>query len=49
MPFDHRAGFIVSQVDGSLSFEDICDLSGMTRLETLRTLVQLLEAGVIAR
>jgi len=48
MPLDHRAGFVVSQVDGSLSLEDICDLSGMSRLETLRTLVQLLDAGVIA-
>ena len=49
VPLDHRAGFVLSQVDGFLSFEDICDLSGMSRLQTLRTLALLLDREIITR
>ncbi|MCA9531819.1 MAG: hypothetical protein KC543_16960 [Myxococcales bacterium] len=44
---DHRSGFLLSRVDGRNTIEEIIDVSGMTRLETLRTLVELLEAGAI--
>src|SRR5258708_15725150 len=35
---DHRAGFVLSQIDGGLSFEDLFSLSGMSRLDTSRIL-----------
>jgi hypothetical protein len=43
----HKAGFLLSRIDGSASFEDVLALSGMPRLETCRILAQLLKAGVI--
>jgi tetratricopeptide (TPR) repeat protein len=45
---DHRAGFVLAQIDGSVSYEDLFALSGMTRLDTARILAQLLDEGVIA-
>lgn len=44
---DHRSGFLLSQIDGTMSFEDILDLSSMSRLETLMVLADLLEKQVI--
>lgn len=44
---DHRAGFLLSRVDGLQSVEDLLDVSGMLRLEALKTLVELLELGAI--
>ncbi len=45
---DHRAGFLLSRVDGMLTFNDILDVSGMGRFETCRILSQLIDQGVIA-
>ena len=44
---DHRAGFLLSQVDGLTSFEDIVMISGMAELEATRILVRLVEEQVI--
>ena len=44
---NHRAGFILSQIDGTVTFDDIISLSGMPRLDTVRILTQLLKDGVI--
>lgn len=44
---NHRAGFLLSQVDGNVSYEDLISLSGMPRLDTLRILCSLLQEGVI--
>jgi len=44
---DHRAGFLMSQVDGMMSLEDILELSSMPRTEALRLLVFLVENGVV--
>jgi hypothetical protein len=44
---DHRAAFLLSRIDGSNSFEELLDLSAMPRLEALKTLVELLDSGVI--
>ena len=44
---DSRAGFVLSQIDGVISFDDLFSLSGMSRLETARILVQLKDSGVI--
>lgn len=46
---DHRAGFVLAQIDGSVTFEDIFSVSGMSRLDTARILAQLVEEGVISR
>jgi CRP-like cAMP-binding protein len=43
----HRAGFILSQVDGTLSYEDILDVSGMDRFDTIRILAELVANGII--
>ena len=40
---DHRAGFMLAQIDGTLSFEDLFSVSGMSRLDTARILAQLLD------
>jgi hypothetical protein len=45
---DHRAGFLLSRIDGHASLEEILDVSGMPRLEALRTLVELCEAGALS-
>jgi len=45
---DHRAGFVLAQIDGSVSYEDLVSICGMSRLDTMRILAQLLGAGVIA-
>jgi hypothetical protein len=44
---DHRAGFMLAQIDGTVSFDDLFAVSGMSRLDTARILAQLLEQGVI--
>lgn len=44
---DHKAGFLLSRVDGEQTLEEIIDVSGMPRLEALKTLAELLEAGAI--
>jgi hypothetical protein len=45
---DHRAGFVLAQIDGSVTYEDLFAICGMSRLDTLRILSQLVGAGVIA-
>src|SRR5690606_21493973 len=44
---DHRGGFLLSQIDGNLTIEDLYALSGMSRMETARILSELLADGVI--
>ena len=44
---DHRAGFLLAQVDGTVSFDDLFALSGLPRLDTARILSSLLAEGVI--
>jgi hypothetical protein len=44
---DHRAGFLLAQIDGSVNFEDLFALSGLPRLDTARILATLLQEGVI--
>jgi hypothetical protein len=44
---NHRAGYVLSQIDGKVSFEDLIALSGMPRLDTLRILCTLKEEHVI--
>jgi hypothetical protein len=44
---DHRAGFLLAQVDGTMSYEDLFALSGLPRLDTAKILATLLADGVI--
>ena len=45
---DHRAGFVLAQIDGTVSFDDLFAVSGMSRLDTARILAQLMDEGVIS-
>jgi hypothetical protein len=45
---DHRAGFLLTFVDGMSPIEDILDASGLPRLDVLEVLADLLAKGVIA-
>jgi hypothetical protein len=47
MNMHHRAGFILAQVDGHVSYEDILAISGMPRFETVRILADLVSSGII--
>jgi hypothetical protein len=44
---DHRTGFLLSRIDGMLTFEDILDIAGMPRMEAYQILSSLLRKGVI--
>lgn len=44
---NHRAGFILSQIDGTVTYEDLVALSGMPRLDTVRILADLLDKKVV--
>jgi hypothetical protein len=44
---DHRAGFLLSRIDGQTSFEDLIDISAMSEFDACRILSQLVLQGVI--
>jgi hypothetical protein len=48
LSLDHRAGFLLSLVDGTSSIDELLDVSTMPRLEALRILYGLLDQRVIA-
>ena len=48
LTLDHRAGFLLSLVDGGSTVDQILDISGMTRLDALRIMYQLLDQRVIS-
>jgi hypothetical protein len=48
LSIDHRAGFVLSLVDGVSSLEMILDVSGMPELDTLRILTELAQQRIIA-
>jgi hypothetical protein len=45
---DHRAGFLLAQIDGTVSYDDLFALSGLPRLDTARILSAFLQEGVIS-
>ncbi len=47
LTLDHRAGFMLSMIDGYSTIGELLDISGMPRLDALRILSQLLEQRVI--
>jgi hypothetical protein len=44
---DHRAGFLLAQIDGTVTYEELFALSGVPHLDTARILASLLQEGVI--
>jgi tetratricopeptide (TPR) repeat protein len=44
---DHRAGFLLAQIDGSVDYDALFALSGLPRLDTARILANLIADGVI--
>ena len=44
---DHRAGFVLSRVDGKATVDELVDICGMPRIEVLKTLIELLNQGAI--
>lgn len=47
MPLDHRAGYLVSWMDGSIDLETLVEVSTMAREDVLRMVRDLYEAGVV--
>jgi tetratricopeptide (TPR) repeat protein len=45
---DHRAGFLLAQIDGAVDYESLFALSGLPRLDTARILANLIADGVIS-
>jgi len=45
--FDHRTGFLLSCIDGTLPIDTLIDISGMGRFEAARTLSRLLRRKII--
>jgi hypothetical protein len=48
LSMDHRAGFILSLIDGQSSVEMILDVSGMPKLDALRILHELVQQKIVA-
>ncbi len=47
LALDHRAGFLLSLVDGQSTVDEILDISGMTRLDALKIIFDLAERQVV--
>jgi len=47
LSLDHRAGFMLSLIDGSSTVEELLDISGMNRLDALRILYTLYDQRVV--
>lgn len=45
----HREGFLLSQIDGVISNEDLLDVCGMNGAEALRILARLASLGILCR
>src|SRR5262249_41275404 len=47
LALNHRSGFILALVDGVSTLEMILDVCGMSRLEALRVLLELVQSGIL--
>jgi hypothetical protein len=47
LSLDHRAGFLLSLIDGQSTVDEILDISGMTRLDALKIMCDLAEQHVV--
>jgi len=48
LSIDHRAGFVLSLIDGTSSLEMVLDVSGMPRIDAMRILVELIAQRIVA-
>jgi hypothetical protein len=48
LSMDHRAGFVLSLIDGSSSIDMILDVSGMPKLDALRILQELVQQKIVS-
>ena len=46
-PISQRAAFLLSRIDGTLTIDELLDVSGMPRLEAYRHLCQLYLRGIL--
>jgi len=46
-PISPRAAFLLSRIDGTLTIDELLDVSGMPRLEAYRHLCQLFLRGIL--
>jgi hypothetical protein len=47
LPLDHRAGFLISLMDGTIDLQAVLDVSAMAPDEALRIVRDLFEAGIV--
>jgi hypothetical protein len=47
LPLDHRAGFLLSLMDGAVDLDTMVEIAGMPRGEVLRLVRDLYESGVV--
>lgn len=47
LDLDHRSGFVLSQVDGLSSYQELIEITGMGRLESLEILAKLVRDKAI--
>jgi hypothetical protein len=47
LPLDHRAGFLMSMMDGVTDLETLLEISPMPRAETLRVVRELVDSGIV--
>ena len=47
LPLDHRAGYLLSWMDGSIDLETLVEVSALPREEALRIVRDLIDAGVV--
>lgn len=48
LPLDHRAGFLLSLMDGAIDLETLVEIASMDRETVLRIVHDLWESGVVA-
>jgi hypothetical protein len=48
LPLDHRAGFLLSLMDGTIDLDSVIEISAMSRESALRLVRDLFESGVVA-
>jgi hypothetical protein len=47
LPLGYQAGSLVARIDGESTVDDLIDISGFSRLDTLRILHELVQQGVV--
>jgi hypothetical protein len=47
LPLDHRAGFLLSRMDGFIDLDTLVEVSSMRRADALRLVRDLCESGIV--